>query len=100
MTKINFQHIKIFTGVSREAFQICDVRELFADLVYKKLNGIRAHSLAMKIYKSNEETEFCSEELTLIKSVAEHFCVPGFIDGLKEQLERNGDGKDKKSKNV
>lgn len=86
MKKINFQHFNIYTTVSRKVAQAVDVREAFADMIYKNVNGIRAHALAMKIFKSDGETEYSKEEVQMIRSVAEQLCVPGFIDGLNEQL--------------
>ena len=92
MTKIDFQHMKIYTGVSRKTAHTCDARETFADLIYRNAGGIRAHSLAFKIYESEGETEYSDDEIKLIQSVAEKMCVPGFIDGLNEQLTENTGG--------
>lgn len=86
MCKINFQQFKVYASVSRKAAQTIDAREQFADMIYTHVNGIRAHALAMKIYESDGETEYSSEEVKLIRTVAEQLCVPGFIDGLSEQL--------------
>ncbi len=86
MKEIDFQYIKIYTTVSRKVAQTVDVRETFADMIYKNVNGIKAHALAMKIYNSEGETEYSEEEVKLIRAVAEQWCVPGFIDGLNDQL--------------
>lgn len=86
MTKIDFQHMKIYTGVSRKTAQTCDARETFADLIYRNAGGIRAHSLAFKIYESEGETEYSADEERMIKEIADRHCIPGFIDGLNEQL--------------
>lgn len=85
MKKINFQDFKIYTSVSHAKSVSLDVREKFADMIYQGVNGIKAHSLAFKIYGSEGETEYEDGELELIRSVAEQMCVPGFIDGLNEQ---------------
>ncbi len=58
-------------------------------MIYMNVNGIKAHALAMKIYKSEGDTEYSPEEVKMIRSVAEQLCVPGFIDGLNEQLDNN-----------
>lgn len=92
MTKIDFQHMKIYTGVSRKTAHTCDARETFADLIYRNAGGIRAHSLAFKIYESEGETEYSDDEIKLIQAVAGKMCVPGFIDGLNEQLTENTGG--------
>ena len=43
----------------------------------------------MKIYKSEGETEYGEDEVRLMSTVADKYCVPGFIDGLNEQLNNN-----------
>lgn len=87
MTKIDFQHFKVYASISRKAAHTVDARETFADLIYNNVNGIRAHALALKIYKSDGETEYSEDEMSLMSAVANKFCVPGFIDGLKEQID-------------
>lgn len=89
MNKLNFQHFKVYASISHKASQTMDVRETFADMIYNNVNGIRAHALAMKIYKSDGENEYSEEEVKLIQAVADKMCVPGFIDGLSEQLDNS-----------
>lgn len=86
MRRIDFQHFNVYLSVSHKEARPMDVRETFADMIYNNVNGIRAHALAMKIFKSDGETEYSKEEAQMIRSVAEQLCVPGFIDGLNEQL--------------
>lgn len=90
--KINFQKIKFYTGVSRKNYNTLDAREEFADTIYKNAGGIKAHALALKIYNSEGEAEYNADEINLIKQVLERFGVPGFIDGLNEQLTENTGG--------
>lgn len=66
-----------------------DVRETFADMIYNNVNGIKAHALALKIYESEGEVDYTDDEVKLVRVVAERLCVPGFIDGLNEQLDNN-----------
>ena len=66
-----------------------DVRETFADMIYNNVNGIKAHALALKIYGSEGEADYTDDEVKLVRIVAERLCVPGFIDGLNEQLDNN-----------
>lgn len=86
MIQLNFQEFRVYGSISHSIVQTVDVREHFADMIYTHVNGIRAHALAMKIFKSDGETEYSKEEAQMIRSVAEQLCVPGFIDGLNEQL--------------
>ena len=66
-----------------------DVRETFADMIYNNVNGIQAHALSLKIYETYDAVEYTDEEVQLIRTVAEQLCVPGFIDGLNEQIGNN-----------
>ena len=86
MSKIDFQHFKIYASISHKASHTVDARENFADMIYNNVNGIKAHALALKIYDGEGETEYSEEEVKLIRAVAEQWCVPGFIDGLNEQV--------------
>ena len=84
--KINFEKFKVYTSISHKTAQTTDVRERFADMIYTGMNGIRAHALAMMIFKGKGKVDYGPEEIKLITGIAEQFCVPGFIDGLNEQL--------------
>lgn len=86
MKKIDFEHFKSYISINHKISKVIDARETFADMIYTNVNGIRAHSLAMKIFKSKDAEEYTPEEIKLIVAVAEKMCVPGFIDGLSEQL--------------
>lgn len=86
MARINFKKFSVYTGVSRKEKKQGDVREGFADIIYNTANGVRAHALAMKIYQSEGETEFTDDEVKTIEQIANAQCLPGFIDGLNEQL--------------
>lgn len=86
MARIDFKNVKVYHGVVRRTWSTTDVRESFADLIYGNAGGIRAHALALKIYNSEGEEEYSPEEMELIRGVAERLCVPGFIDGLNEQM--------------
>lgn len=90
--RIDFKHFTVPTGINGLHKQTGDARESFADIIYTMVNGIRAHALAMKIYKSEGAEDYTDEETKLITSVAERYCTPAFIDGLRAQI-REGGGK-------
>ena len=87
MTKLDFKHFSKYTGIRRRQKETGDAREEFADLIYRYAGGIKAHALAFRIYGSSGEEEYNDEEVAIIRRVAENFCLPGFIDGLYEQLD-------------
>ncbi len=87
MAKINFQQFRIPAGIDRSRYQTGDARESVANMLYLNVNGIRAHALALKIYRSEGETDFTAEEVRTLREVADTYATPAFIDGLNEQLE-------------
>lgn len=87
MAKLNFQHFKIPTGIDRTQYRTGDARESVANMLYLNVNGIRAHALALKIYRSEGETDFTEEEVRTLQEVADTYATPAFIDGLNDQLE-------------
>lgn len=91
MKKIDFQNFEMPLGISINRTQVGDVRESVANLVYLNVCGIKAHTLAFKIYQSNEKTEYNDEEVRTIMDVANLYGTPAFIDGLLNQLERDGE---------
>lgn len=86
MKQLNFKEFTMPTGVSRQHRQTGDARESFANLIYRNVNGIRAHALALKIYRSEGAETYSQDEIRLIREVADKLCAPAFIDGLNEQL--------------
>lgn len=89
MRRIDFQHFNVYLSVGHKEARPMDVRETFADMIYNNVNGIKAHALALKIYESEGEADYTDDEVKLVRVVAERLCVPGFIDGLNEQLDNN-----------
>lgn len=65
-----------------------DVREQFADLVYKQSRGVVAHNLAFKILNSKEEIDISQGELDVISSILE-LCTPQFQDSFNHNVENN-----------
>lgn len=87
MARLNFQQFRIPTGINKSTFKTGDARESVANMLYLNVNGIRAHALALKIYRSEGDTEFTDEEVQTLREVANAYATPAFIDGLNSQLE-------------
>lgn len=86
MAKLNFQQFRIPTGIDKTQYRIGDARESVANMLYLNVNGIRAHALAMKIYRSEGATDYTDEEVRTLTEVAANYGTPAFIDGLNEQI--------------
>lgn len=90
--KLNFKEFRIPSGINKRNWQITDVREQVADLLYTHANGTKAHRLAFKILDSTGDEEYSTEETGMVRYVIEQFCLPCVIDGLNE-LQRAGNDK-------
>lgn len=88
--RLNFKEFGIPAGIGSERVRRVDAREAFANLVYRNVNGIRAHALAMKIYNSQDAEEYDRAEVSLMTKIANEYCTPAFIDGLRAQIQKGG----------
>lgn len=86
MRQVNFKSLTVYSGIARKTKVTADARESFADLIYTRVDGIVAHDLAFRIYRSEGEISISEQEKNIIIRVAEQFCVPAIIDAIKEQL--------------
>lgn len=87
MKKLNLKSLLVSTDISRKHCEHVDCRESFANILYQNGNGIALHALALKIYNSDENTEYTDEEVGLIKEHANAFCKPFFIDAINRAIE-------------
>lgn len=84
--ELNFQNFSVPTGITRQTHQVIDAREAIADLLYTHVSGIKAHRLAFKIFESTGKTEFCDDEIGMIRTAVECYCLPNVIDAFEEML--------------
>lgn len=89
MIQINFKNLIVYSGVAHKNQVTADARESFADLIYTRVDGIVAHDLAFRIYRSEGDISISEQEKNIIIRAAEQFCVPAIIDAIKEQLKNN-----------
>lgn len=82
MRKINFERFEIYTSINHKEVVVKDCRESFANVIYFNGSGVACHSLAMKVYKSEGETEFTDEEIALMKKFVENFGSLSFFDSF------------------
>lgn len=78
---INFQNFKSFTDITQTTTTEVDIRRDFADLMYKNLNGIEAHDLALRIYRSEGDMDVSEGDIALIKALASN-AKPIFYDSM------------------
>lgn len=82
---MNLKKVEVFTNVAKTQCVVMDIREAFADLIYARGTGIKAHALALKVYNSDEMTDYTDDEVKLIRKYAE-MCTPAVIDAIEKQL--------------
>jgi hypothetical protein len=79
MKRIDFKHFCLYRDITKTEKETVDVSEAFANIIYSRTTGIRAHELLMRIYRDGE-TEVSEDDAGLITSVAHRYCTPAFID--------------------
>lgn len=83
--KLNFKGMKIRAGIADKNCYLQDVRETFADVIYRGCNGIAALELARKIYRSEGEEDYTDDEVGIIRQAAS-VCTPQFIESINEMI--------------
>ena len=82
---LNLKEIEVFENIAKTKCVVMDIREAFADLIYARGAGIKAHALALKVFNSDENTEYTDEEIEQIK-VYIGMCPQAIIDAINRQL--------------
>jgi hypothetical protein len=86
MAKIDFKHFRIFTDISQSKTEEINASLQFSDMLYKRVNGIVAHDLALRIYRATEAVEFTEEEMALLRAFVEANFTPCFIDSFNANI--------------
>ena len=84
--KIDFEHLKVFTDITKTNETVMNVKVQIADAMYQNGFGIAAHALAFKIYNSNGECELTDEDYQILMSFVEQKCTPMIIEAFKNAL--------------
>lgn len=53
--QIDFTKIAVPMDIAKTNFQVVDIREEFANVIYMRGSGVGCHALALKIYNSKGE---------------------------------------------
>lgn len=83
--KINFAKLLIYTSIAHKESIEQDVRETFADVIYRTCPGIAALELARKIYHSEGNEVYNEQELSIIRQ-ASRMCTAQFIETIEQLL--------------
>jgi hypothetical protein len=80
--KINFAQLEVYTDIQKTNKICTDARQQLGELIYEVGSGIKAHSLALKIYNSEGELEYTDEEVQVIMQFVNQYCKPAIIDAM------------------
>lgn len=81
--RINFEQFTLFKDIAHNEKEILNVKNVLANEIYTKGQGIAFHALAFKIYNSEGEIELSDEEFAILIDFAEVCMSPNFIDSIK-----------------
>jgi hypothetical protein len=89
MARINFKELPVYTGISHKKTVTGDARESFADVLYTRMNGVRAKNLALRIFNSEGEMALDTEDERLVRFAAANLCIPSVGDAIIDMLDNN-----------
>lgn len=87
--KIDFEKFSLFQGIDKKSVNVMNVKQVFADELYTRGQGIAFHALAFKIYNSDSETDYSENEYQLMVLFSEQCMSPNFIDSIKALKDEN-----------
>ena len=87
MVRINFKQLPVYTGISRKETVTGDARESFADVLYTRVNGVRAKNLALKIFNSEGIWNWMPRTRNWCVFAAVNLCVPSVGDAIIDMLD-------------
>ena len=90
--QIDFTKIAVPMDIAKTSFQVVDIREEFANVIYMRGSGVGCHALALKIYNSKGEEDYNDKEIGIIKQFAQ-ICTPCVMDGINDIIEKQKEAK-------
>lgn len=88
MRSIDFKNFRMFKDIEQKDTVTLDARKDFADLIYRNINGIAAHDLALRIYRSEGDMELKEEEYNICLEIAQA-ARPIFYDSFMANISEN-----------
>lgn len=90
--QIDFTKIAVPMDIAKTNFQVVDIREEFANVIYMRGSGVGCHALALKIYNSKGEENYNDKEIGIIKQFAQ-ICTPCVMDAIYDVIEKQKEAK-------
>lgn len=86
MKTINFRQFAMFTDITKKNTVKTDVSRDVAEALYKRANGLVAHSVAMRIYEAQGEVALSEEEEAFLRRFVQAETTPVFQDSFEANL--------------
>ncbi|MBV5348913.1 hypothetical protein JZU61_04555 [bacterium] len=84
MAMINFKEFKVYQNMAKTEMAYFDIRMQLSDLLFKKGDGMLAHTLCHLIFDSDGEVELDTHQFGYLMKFANENCTPAVIETLLE----------------
>ena len=71
--KLNLEHLEVFTTLDKSQSQVVNARKQIANIIYSQGAGLglEGQALAVKMWNGSDDTDYTSEEASIIGSIVE-----------------------------
>ena len=86
--KIELEQLEIFMTLDKKVSQVINSRKQIANLIYSQGAGfgLAGQALAVKMWNGSDDTDYTSEEASIIRSVVEKTTAPCFIEAVNRAV--------------
>ena len=86
--KIELEHLEVFTTLDNTQCQVVNARKQIANIIYSQGAGLglEGQALAVKMWNGSDDTDYTSEEASIIASIVEKTTAPCFIEAVNSAV--------------
>ena len=86
--KLNLEHLEVFTTLDNTQCQVVNARKQIANIIYSQGAGLglAGQALAVKMWNGSDDTDYTSEEASIIASIVEKTTAPCFIEAVNRAV--------------
>ena len=87
--KLKLEHLEVFMTLDKNRCQVVNARKQIANIIYSQGAGLglAGQALAVKMWNGSDDTDYTSEEASIIRSVVEKTTAPCFIEAVNKAIE-------------
>lgn len=86
MRKIDLTKVEVYTSIEKKGTRVIDIKNDLANSIYTSATGIEYHSLAFKLYNTEQEVELSDNEIDLLLKFTSQVCTIAVDEGLQNLL--------------